>query len=530
MLWPHLTPSHPQYLFSDSSLPLCPSVAVCCAQIADCCCDAETIDSANDALLWSRLQHLRATPFFRTFKVNLASACAFWADEGQCALRGCAVCGECGPDEIQSIWGADAAASASATSSPSTQPNSTSSSPSSPSPSLSVDASTSFSFPSPFLPSSSSSPLSSRVQLGRLGVHFAEWEDDDECLWIRQDTDSAVSPISYINLQLNPESYTGYGGDSAHEVWKAIYSENCFSGGRMDDLCYEQRVFYRLLSGMHAAISAHISNQYPVAPDIDVHADINEHPELYGPNLDVSASHNAHTHTPDTAERTRPPYAPSIVSHSACLSPMLYCRFDSKLGQHPERLNSLYFAFVFLLRAVNKASPMLLSFNYSTGNALTDQSTQDAVTSLLTTGLIPSCSPSTSFDETAMFTAFDKLPLKAQFKAHFRNMSRIMDCVGCEKCRLHGKLQLLGLGTALKVLFNDGPFELQRNEVVGLVGTLAKFSHALMIAKQMEERRSGRRWKMWGGGLASGVGLGVGALWLWSKRRHRDGDKVKQQP
>lgn len=31
-----------------------------------------------------------------------------------------------------------------------------------------------------------------------------------------------------------------------------------------------------------------------------------------------------------------------------------------------------------------------------------------------------------------------------------------MDCVGCEKCRLWGKLQVLGLGTALKILFSVG--------------------------------------------------------------------------
>jgi len=29
-----------------------------------------------------------------------------------------------------------------------------------------------------------------------------------------------------------------------------------------------------------------------------------------------------------------------------------------------------------------------------------------------------------------------------------------MDCVDCEKCRLWGKLQITGLGTALKILFN----------------------------------------------------------------------------
>ena len=33
-------------------------------------------------------------------------------------------------------------------------------------------------------------------------------------------------------------------------------------------------------------------------------------------------------------------------------------------------------------------------------------------------------------------------------------MSRIMDCVSCEKCRLWGKIQITGLGTALKILFS----------------------------------------------------------------------------
>jgi hypothetical protein len=33
-----------------------------------------------------------------------------------------------------------------------------------------------------------------------------------------------------------------------------------------------------------------------------------------------------------------------------------------------------------------------------------------------------------------------------------QNVSRVLDCVSCEKCKLHGKLSLLGLGTALKIL------------------------------------------------------------------------------
>mmetsp|Transcript_20462 Transcript_20462/g.62291 ORF Transcript_20462/g.62291 Transcript_20462/m.62291 type:complete len:117 (+) Transcript_20462:1544-1894(+) len=46
-----------------------------------------------------------------------------------------------------------------------------------------------------------------------------------------------------------------------------------------------------------------------------------------------------------------------------------------------------------------------------------------------------------------------------------------MDCVGCEKCRLWGKLQIMGIGTAFKVLFADDPaaVELHRNEIIALI-------------------------------------------------------------
>ncbi len=37
--------------------------------------------------------------------------------------------------------------------------------------------------------------------------------------------------------------------------------------------------------------------------------------------------------------------------------------------------------------------------------------------------------------------------LREQFVQKFQNISRIMDCVGCEKCKLWGKLEILGIGT-----------------------------------------------------------------------------------
>lgn len=86
--------------------------------------------------------------------------------------------------------------------------------------------------------------------------------------------------------------------------------------------------------------------------------------------------------------------------------------------------------------------------------------------------------------------------LKDEFKSHFRNISRIMDCVGCDKCRLWGKMQVTGLGTALKLLFSyddaaplptSGALEkndpaaivLSRGEAVAFVNTLHRLSESL---------------------------------------------------
>ena len=90
----------------------------------------------------------------------------------------------------------------------------------------------------------------------------------------------------YIDLSLNPERFTGYTGPSAHRVWKAIYEENCFgmtelnspnsapvslsdemTGALREDgkesakECLERRVYYKVVSGLHASISTHICHE-----------------------------------------------------------------------------------------------------------------------------------------------------------------------------------------------------------------------------------------------------------------------------
>ena len=60
-----------------------------------------------------------------------------------------------------------------------------------------------------------------------------------------------------------------------------------------------------------------------------------------------------------------------------------------------------------------------------------------------------------------------------------------MDCVGCDKCRLWGKVQVTGLGTALRLLFafeatEDQPhIVLGRNELVALINTAHRISESI---------------------------------------------------
>lgn len=60
----------------------------------------------------------------------------------------------------------------------------------------------------------------------------------------------------------------------------------------------------------------------------------------------------------------------------------------------------------------------------------------------------------------------EKEEFMIELKSKFYNISKILDCVSCEKCRLNGKVQIKGLGTAMKVLFNESGFKLTRTEIV----------------------------------------------------------------
>ncbi|XP_027064166.1 endoplasmic reticulum oxidoreductin-1 isoform X2 [Coffea arabica] len=371
--------------------------------VEDCCCDYETVDSINGAVLHPLLQELVTTPFFRYFKVKLWCDCPFWPDDGMCKLRDCSVC-ECPETEFPELF---------------KKPSQ-------------------YALPSDDLKCQEGKPeaavdrtLDSKAFRGWMEVDNP-WTNDDE-------TDN--SEMTYVNLLLNPERYTGYTGPSARRIWDAVYSENCpqYASG---ESCQEKKVLYKLISGLHSSISIHIASDYL----------LDEAKSLWGKNLDLM--------------------------------------YDRVL-RYPDRVRNLYFTYLFVLRAVTKAKNYLEQAEYETGNHDEDLKAQSLIRQLLYNPKLQAACP-LPFDEAKLWQGQSGPELKQQIQKQFRNISALMDCVGCEKCRLWGKLQVLGLGTALKILFSvDGhsqsnqPLQLQRNEVIALVNLLNRLSESIKFVQEV---------------------------------------------
>ncbi|KAJ2583144.1 endoplasmic oxidoreductin-1 [Coemansia sp. RSA 1797] len=392
--------------------------------VSDTYSDFDSVEALNHRVA-RPLDKLVHTKFFRTLKVDLYKPCQLWRTEGSCFQRDCIV-QPLDASNVPAAWCAET-----------------------------VDQN---SF-GPFL--------------------RPEYTDKDFAIV----NDETYGDGLWVDLVENPERFTGYAGAGANAVWMSIYQDNCFgvapylqdtAGGwgsqlvNIDgksmpfvqpphkrrelapflenlaeedrgvtlpaDVPREYRVFYRAISGLHASVSTHICAEY-----------FNATSEQWEPNL-------------------------------GC--------FISRIGAFPDRLQNMYFNFVLLTRAIQKMEPYIASYDYTTGVVKDDRAVQRLIPKVLKAvrkaGLV--------FDDSELFLGSDGHELKAEFKENFRNISRIMDCTGCEKCRLWGKTQTLGLATALKALFSypDRAFrgrftslDFKRNEVVALITTYFQFSRSL---------------------------------------------------
>lgn len=229
--------------------------------------------------------------------------------------------------------------------------------------------------------------------------------------------------------------FTGYQGRSAQRIWQTIYKENCFKSPKvskeqssykqlmktkvLEETCLEERVFYRMVSGLHASINVHLAANF-LKSEKDSPLGMHSATGLWGPNLKEFVTR----------------FSPETTN-----------------GEGEKWLRNLYFAYLVELRAIAKVAPYLRNEEFFTGIEKSDKEVRLAVNDIL--NVIESF-PS-HFDESIMFNGVN-INLKNEFREKFLNISRIMDCVGCDKCRLWGKLQTQGMGTALKILFS-GKFE-----------------------------------------------------------------------
>ncbi|KAK3720822.1 endoplasmic oxidoreductin-1 [Vermiconidia calcicola] len=432
------------------------------AKVSDACASYADLDTLNNKLHPYVRNLANNSDFFSYYRLNLYNKkCPFWSDEnGLCGNIACAVTTLENEEDVPPIWRAKELSKLEG--------------------------------PKAQHPGRKQQREQQRPLQGLLGADVGEScvvEYDDECDerdYCVPEDESASAKGDYVSLSENPERFTGYAGEGAHQVWEAIYRENCFSrppisdrstsvpglsapfpgfskqqaqaaldfkqvmkahdrqqaqrSGAMEealeveDECLEKRVFYRVISGMHASISTHLCYNY-----------LNQTTGEWGPNLDC---------------------------------------YKERLHGHPERIPNLYFNYAFVLRAVGKLRDYVQDYTFCTGDPGQDQKTKQMIRTLA--GAIPA-GPQI-FDETVVFRdpTEDGISLKEDFRNRFRNVSRIMDCVGCDKCRLWGKVQTNGFGTALKVLFEFGNGNvgdekplLRRTELVALINTLDKISLAL---------------------------------------------------
>ncbi len=467
-----LSSSAPRVLLSNTSLQISPK-----AIVNDACASYSTLERLNLRVKPALDELTQTTDFFSHYRLNLFNKqCPFWNDEnGMCGNIACAVETLDNEEDIPPVWRASELGKLEG--------------------------------PLAKHPGKSQQrERPARPLQGELGEHVKETcvvEYDDECDdrdYCVPDDESWTAKGDYVSLLRNPERFTGYAGDGAKQMWDAIYRENCFqkssfpyaaslgqstepkgpaaldfkavmdeagrqqvleekrqsnpltpfvaqTGFENEDECLEKRVFYRVISGMHASISTHICWDF-----------LNQTTGEWQPNLS--------------------------------------CYVD-RLHTHPERISNLYFNYALLTRAVAKLGPYLTnmdSYTYCTGDGDQDASTR-AKTQAVTD---QASSVPQIFDESLMFKNGEGPSLKEDFRNRFRNVSRLMDCVGCDKCRLWGKLQTAGYGAALKVLFefdnNATPDPhvplLKRTELVAMFNTYARLSssmHAITQFRSMVE-------------------------------------------
>ena len=246
----------------------------------------------------------------------------------------------------------------------------------------------------------------------------------------------------YYDIEAFPEGYTEYDGS---EIWNFIHNRICFSGYGFDDEHWKAD-FNKAVSGLHSMISAQVLRGMQEKMDD-------------GEALQVDPRKE-------------------------------FARRLSVDGETPRAIENLYFCFMLLLTAVSKAKTRLL---HDCDNGNIDVDAIQNVKYMLNSPLLNDASVSVAAKRLHDHAVHDAASSQNLWEARMRSreLLRIMNCVQCNKCRLHGKIAILGLTTAMQILVGPtglglDPERVKRVELAALVTTLHKCSRAIQYCQEMQ--------------------------------------------
>ncbi|KAI3352671.1 hypothetical protein L3Q82_020128 [Scortum barcoo] len=404
----------------------------------DCFCDVESIDVFNNFKIYPRIKKLTEKDYFRYYRVNLKRPCPFWPDDGQCAIKDCHV-EPCPESKIP----------------------------------VGIKSGNYNKYSQAANTMSDMTECEQAKELGAINSTlsnqskeaFADWarHDDAQDHFCELDGEKSVCLSDTRHLNMKPLQILSTRGPAAesgafHRIQGTFSLESLeqhlrgkllqaqISVPTSEPSGSEQRRRRRLISGLHSSINIHLCAEYLL--------DEGWGRSVWGPNIQEFRRRF------DTAETK---------------------------GEGTRRLKNLYFLYLIELRALYKVAPYFerAFVNLYTGNTQQDGATKELLLQVFNEiKAFPM-----HFDEKSMFAGhkIEAKTLKEEFRLHFKNISRIMDCVGCSKCRLWGKLQTQGLGTALKILFSEKEiqnlpehspskgFQLTRQEIVALMNGFGRY-------------------------------------------------------
>lgn len=254
----------------------------------------------------------------------------------------------------------------------------------------------------------------------------------------------------YYDTTQFPEEYTAYDGS---DVWNLIHNKICFQEIDEDDEDWKAD-FNKAVSGLHSMISAQIIKGIEEKVEND---DLGEEDQWTDP----------------------------VVEYKRRLSPD---------GETKHAMDNLYFAYMLMLSGVGKARERLLQ-DCESGKI--DSTSADQLKSILDFPLLDDDSIGVASVKLHDHAVRDNDSVTALWEARMRTreLMRIMNCVQCNKCRLHGKIAVLGLSTALQVLLGRSgeggdTTRIHRVELAALITTLSKFSTAVRYCTELSSKIS----------------------------------------